>query len=467
MNADILIKNGKVVTPNGILETSILVNDGRISGLGSQTDGITAKKHIDAKGRYIIPGLVDPHMHFGLRNPKDVINAIKEEWEPETCGAIYGGVTTILVMLCSKDEYTPMLRELRDWAKTKSYSNYGFTAVIQNKKHIEEIQTLFEIGVRGFKHFFTAFKGIEGEKIGLNCCEEELLCESFEKIAQIGSSAVAMIHAEDSGIYNYYIDKIKESGQDGLKAWADARPNFCEYLRVEFAARLALEFNLPLHFVHISTKESLEIIKKYKKLGANISAEMVPHTIAVPYEKNDEIGVWGKFVPPLRSQKEIEELWKGIKDGTIEHISSDHCCYTREEKEKGGGKFGSIWNPPPGISNVMEHWLPVLVTYGVKEGKIDIQGLVKICCENNAKRFGLFPRKGCIAPGSDADLVILDIDKPYVVDEKFYHGRNKDISIHFGETLYGRPQTLIVNGETVIEEGELLRGPNGMFVQCF
>ncbi len=454
--ADLIIVNGKIVTPRELIPASISIYQGKIEKIGSRAEMLSGVEEIDAQGGYVIPGLVDPHVHFGLRGPKNVWQAIQEEWKPETCGAIHGGVTTLLVMLCWQQDYLPAIESLTPWAEENSYGDFGYSVVVQNEAHIKELEKLFPKGITSYKHFFTAFKGKEGEQIGLFHCDEGTLFRSFVKIAELGPPALAMVHAEDSDLYNYFIEKVRSSGRDGLEAWADARPNFCESLRVESAALMAEKAKAALHFVHISTKESLEILAKYMQKGVNISAEAVPHTLTVSKHRNSEVGVWGKFVPPLRGPEDMDALWMALRAGVLQHVATDHCCYTREEKERGGGKFGSIWQVPPGISNVMEHWLPVMMTYGVNQGRITIQKLVEVCCENNAKRFGLYPRKGAIVPGADADLVILDPNNRKEVDEKFYHGRNRDISVHWGETLAGIPRYVLLRGKVIVDKGQMV-----------
>jgi dihydropyrimidinase/dihydroorotase len=215
-----------------------------------------------------------------------------------------------------------------------------------------------------------------------------------------------------------------------------------------------MEAHAPIHFVHISCGESVDILRRYKARGLNVSAEVVPANITATFEDQTAIGVWGKFCPPIRGPKELEHLWEGIRSGAIQHVATDHCGYARQEKEGKGGQFGSIWDALPGISNGQEHMLPAIVTYGVRTGRISMQDLVALCCENNAKRFGLYPRKGLLAEGCDADIAIVDLNRERVVDENFYHGRGKDNSLYWGRTLYGYVTDTIVRGHPVIRDGK-------------
>ena len=222
---------------------------------------------------------------------------------------------------------------------------------------------------------------------------------------------------------------------------------------------LALEAHAPIHFVHMSCGESIDILKRYQDRGLDVSAEVVPANIAATFEDWERAGVWGKFCPPIRGPKEKERLWEGIRAGVIQHVATDHCTYTRSEKEAPDGQFGSIWENVPGISNVQEHVLPVMITHGVKTGRISIQRMVELCSENNAKRFGIYPRKGLLAEGMDADIAVVDMDAERMVDETFYHGRGKDHSLHWGQTLYGQVTHTIVMGNIVIADGEAVGKP--------
>jgi len=266
-------------------------------------------------------------------------------------------------------------------------------------------------------------------------------------------------------LYNVFIDRERGAGRDGPKAWNASRPPFVESIRIEMGAKFAYETRAPLYFVHLSNKESIEIVQKYKNMGTRLAAEAVIHTLTVSCDQEDEIGIWGKFIPPLRPWPEIHSMWRGIRAGVFDTIATDHCTYTLEDKTLGQDKFGSIWDIPPGISNVHEHWLPVLWTDGVKTGRITVNELVSLCSETAARHFGLYPRKGAIQPGSDADLVIVDDDNEQVVDESFYHGKDTRFSIYMGRRVVGRPKLTMLRGKVIMKDGIYTGTPgDGKFV---
>jgi len=454
---DTVIANGTVVSAAEIRVASVGVDQGRVVMIADRSVMPPARDTIDADGKLVIPGLVDPHIHFGLAGGPALaeVDRLRRDFEPETRGAAHGGVTTCLLMLLDPDS-PDRIDELIACGNRESYVDFGFVVLIRNREEIARIEPLVDKGVTAFKHFFNAFKkGAVEAASGFGWywgCDERTLYGSLETIHRVGPPAIAMVHAEDNDLFEHFAPAAMRGGKNDLEAWEASRPPICEYPRVEFAAMLAEHTKCPLHFVHFSTARSVEILKRYLDRGVDLSAEAVPHTLTVSKHAWDEVGLWGKFVPPLRGWDEIDALWNGMRAGVIRHVATDHCAWTREEKEAAQGKYGNIWEVPPGISNVHGHWLPVLYTEGVRKGRITIQKLVELCSENNAKRFGLYPQKGVIAVGSDADILVIDPRATHVVDENFYHGRDSSISIHMGQRLIGKPWLTMVRGQTLVKD---------------
>lgn len=460
---DTVIADGTVVSSRDIRVASIAIDGGKVIMVGDQSLMPPARQTINGNGRLVIPGLVDSHIHFGIAGPmSEEVERIKRDFEPETRGAAHGGVTTCLLMLL--DSGSPArLEEMIEWGRARSFVDFAFVVTVRNEEEVHEIEPLVAKGVTAFKHFFNAYKRGPIEASPVHAwyfgCDEATLYSSLETIRRVGTPAIAMVHAEDNDLFNYFGSVAMQMAKRDLEAWESARPPICEYTRVELAAQFAEHTKCPLHFVHFSTARSVEILKRYVEKGVDLSAEVVPHTLTVSKHAWEQVGVWGKFVPPLRGHQEIDALWHAIRAGVIRHVATDHCAYTREEKEQGGGKFGSIWDVPPGISNVHGHWLPVLFTEGVRRGRITLEKLVELCCENNARRFGLYPKKGVIDVGSDADIVIIDPRVEHVVDEQFYHGRDSTISIHMGQRLVGRPWLVMLRGKILVRDWKTMAEP--------
>jgi dihydropyrimidinase len=462
---DTVIVNAKVVTPRDIVHGCIAIDGGKIQMVGPHFLMPKSREVINAEERFVIPGFVDPHVHYGLVGDGTFAENCKRDWRPDSVGAVFGGVTTVMPMLLSTGgSFMPLVKDLMRWGAENSAVDFAFTTIVHLDQHLDDMPALFDMGVTAFKHFFTAFKDEEGG-LAASGVQEGFFYRSLERVRSLGAPALAMCHAEDCELYNVFIARERGKGRDGLRAWADARPPFTEVVRIEMASRLAYEANAPLYLVHLSTGESVETVRKYKSKGTRLAAEAVIHTLTVSCDQEDEVGIWGKFVPPLRKWNEIDALWRGIRAGVIDTIATDHCTYSLEDKTLGQDKFGSLWDIPPGISNVQEHWLPVLWTDGVKTGRIGVQDVARMCSENAARLFGLYPRKGAIQPGSDADLVIVDDTTEHLVNKDFYHGRDPRLSIYQGRRLVGRPKLTMLRGKVVMKDGLFLGShQDGRFV---
>ena len=290
---DTVIINAKIVTPNDITHGCIAIDGGRIEMVGPHFLMPKSREVIDAEERFVIPGFVDPHVHYGIMSEPTFAEHCKHDWKADSVGAAFGGVTTVLPMLQSNESYVPLVEELIGWGNTNSAVDYAFTVIVHQDLHMDDMTALFDKGVTAYKHFFTAFKGGEGYWIGLSDVDEGYLFQSLEKIRALGAPARALCHAEDCELYTVLIEQERAKGNDGLKGWADARPPFTEAVRIEMASRLALETNGPLYFMHLSTDESVKTVQKYKELGANLAAEAVIHTLTVSNDQDDEVGIWG------------------------------------------------------------------------------------------------------------------------------------------------------------------------------
>jgi dihydropyrimidinase len=456
---DTVIHNAKVVTSSEVIAGSIAIDGGRIELIGPSWQMPKCREEIDAGERFVIPGLVDPHVHYGLipEPGGSFASDCKRDWRPDSVGAAFGGVTTVMPMLMAHDSYVPVTKELIGWANENSATDFAMTVIVHDEQHLTDMNELFDLGVTSFKHFFNAYQDEEGEQIQLAPVDEGTLFRSLEKIRGLGPPAIAMVHAEDCGLYSQFIAREIAKGNDGLKAWNDARPPFTESIRVEMASKLAYEARAPLYFVHLSNKESIEIVQRYKHMGTRLAAEAVIHTLTVSCEQEDEVGIWGKFVPPLRSWDEIHNMWRGIHAGVFDCVATDHCTYTLEDKTQGQDKHkGSIWDIPPGISNGQEHLLPVLWTEGVLTGRITVNELAQLTSEKAARHFGLYPRKGAISPGADADLIIVDDSTWHTIDDKFYHGKDTRFSIYMGRKVTGRPKLTMLRGKTIMNDGKFV-----------
>lgn len=463
MDFDLLVRGGTVVTHESRLVVDVGVADGivvAVDNLGNATADYT----LDASGCYVIPGIIDPHVHLSIlsmaEDDEAQLQAIERDLETETLAAAFGGVTTPLVMVNLRGAYSDHLDRLAKSVVERAYVDVGFTAIVSSPDHITEIPKLAEFGLSGFKHFFNAYRKdqqLTDSALALLPADEATFMASLEVIRNVGPPALAMVHAEDVDMIAFLERRQRESSTaTDLRSLALARPAICESLRMRYASELAHHIGCRLHFCHCTSYQGLATIAEFIEMGAPISSEAVTHSLTSTYDVWERVGVWGKFSPPLRDDRHRQALWAGLRRGAIKHIASDHCSWTREEKEAGGGQFGPVWTAQPGISNGLEHLLPAIVSYGIRGGELDWEDFVAVSSFNTARRFGYYPRKGTIQPGSDADLVVVDPDRGEVVGEGFYHGRGRDWSLYWGETLFGRPVATICRGRLVQEMGELI-----------
>ena len=461
---DIIIKNGLVVTPAGVFVGGVAVKGKKIVKVSGDENLPQGKKEIDAGGSYIIPGFIDPHVHLGNDEAGVPFTRIRDDFVTETRGAVYGGVTTCLSYWCQLISYKEKIDQYIEWGTANSHINFGLHLAIQTDRHIEEIEDYTKLGVTSFKHFYNCYKGKTGQQLGHSHADPDMLYRVCEKLHRYGEPGIACIHCEEQDIIYYLEDKVMGEGKNDLKSYTDSRPEFTERMQMLHAMEIARATRAPLYIVHVSIGSGMEDSRKIRDAGYPIYTETCPHYLTHCADMEDEIGNWGKVNTPLRTRSDNEQLWRGIRNGGVTNMGTDHCPYKRESKQLRGGQFGNIWDSLPGICNGMEHWLPVMMTYGVNEGRISIEDMVRVCSTNNARAFGMYPQKGIIAEGSDADIVIVDPNKEAVIDENFYHTRS-DWSIYYGWKVKGLATHTLVNGQLMLEERTFVGKPGtGMYI---
>lgn len=465
--ADLVIKNGKVITPQGVIYGGVATEDGRIVSVGANSQLPHSKRVIDAQENFVIPGLIDAHVHYGAGVDLPLEEAMEVQFPLMTRGAVHGGVTTIGQFVT-----TPVGTSLvAAWDITtkagnrQSYIDYFLHACVVDQNHVAEEEELHRRGTTSFKHFFNPYKPPDGSG-KFRPCDEGTLFRSFELIAKRGYPALGMVHCEEMDIIFVLQERLQKADRKDLAALTESRPNFVEAMRISHALNIAKAAKCPLYIVHISTAEGAEIVAQARREGFPIYTETFPHYLTHTAEMEKEIGCWGKINPPLRYPKDIDAMWHYMRTGDIGHFGTDCSAGSIATKENGGGKHNNIWNSRNGICGGSEHMLPVLMTFGVHAGRISMEDLVRICCYNNARVFGLYPRKGVLSPGSDADITIIDPNKEAVISPKFYHTMG-DYTIYDGWKIKGMARTTIVRGQVMMEEYETVGKPGwGHYLPC-
>ncbi len=449
MPFDTLIRGGDVVLPygDGPRRIDLAITDGRVVAHLEPGADAEAAETIDATGRVILPGVIDPHTHLNLGDPETA-------FETETRAAALHGITTILHFLMSNDPYEAEYKQYRDWGDSQSLIDYGLHAVISTRDQLAEVDKYIdEFGIGSFK-FFMSFRGEEGAYIGLPPIDDGLMYEVLEKLGQRPES-VLCVHTENIEVVWSIRKRLEESGRDDLKAWSESRPPFTE---AEAAARVMLfgrETGSIPYVVHTSTTETLEAARDFRALGGSVYIETCPHYLSHTYES--PVGTYGKQNPPLRSPEDQDALWEAIADGTVDAIGSDHAARLGDRKQ------GTIWSASPGQPN-MPMILPVMLNDGVRARGLPLERVAELTSANVARIFGLWPQKGSLQVGADADIAIVDMDETRTVTAAGLQGR-ADYSIYEGMAYTGWPVRTLVRGKTVTENGEVMASNgNGRYI---
>lgn len=441
MLVDTVIKNCRIVLHDEILSAGLAINEGRIVAIAKDASLPRGDNTIDCKENFVLPGLIDPHVHFGAWFP------FKEDCKTETKAAALGGITTVLHHLTNQGSYFQIFENYKKMADENSVIDICFHFAIMSNEHLKEIEDYVRLGTSSFK-FFMAYRGEEGKQIGISAADDGLLFEGFQKIGELGPPAVPMVHAENVEIAYRLKARLVNQGRKDLAAWSEARPTFCEDENILRAAYIARTAKSPLYVVHVSSEEGVESISKLKPF-MHLYAEATPHHLTLT--KETDLGTLGKVGPPLRDSRSVAKLWWGIESGVIDCIGSDHVPVTKEKKG------GDIWAAPPGLPSI-GLMLPIMITEGVRKNRISLEKVVKLCSYNTAKIFGLHPSKGSLRVGSDADLLIVDLAKRVKFKPDILPSV-ADFSPYEGMDLTGWPQLTMVRGNIIVEDGQVVGEP--------
>lgn len=433
MKADLVIRNARVVTHAGEFHGGVAAADGRIVAVGSDDALPAAAREIDADGHALLPGVIDPHCHLGVNYPYD------EDMRDQTAAAASGGITTILLYIRNKGEsYIPFYEERRAVGEANVHIDFGFHFGIQREEHIHEIPRIAEeTGVRSFKLYF----GYEHDNpIGIVPATDGWVYATMRAAAQLPGGVVS-VHCENTGIATWLKDEMMATGRQDLGAYTESRPAFCEVETVQRMIFLAEQTGCPLYVVHTTAAGAPPIAELARARGVDVTIETCPHYLTRSCYDED-LDMRAKISPPLRDRTEVEGLWQAIFAGQVRSLGSDHVPFFPKSGE-------DLWKEKPGI--VSFPWeLPLLITEGVHKRGLSLSRLVEMNSYTPAKRFGLYPHKGALQPGADADLVLVDLD----TEREVVH-EGKGTSIYEGMKLKGWPVLTVARGNVVYEDGEV------------
>lgn len=458
---DLLLKNGNIVTPTDTYVADIAVKDGVIAAVGKLENRYPAKREIDLFGKYVLPGVIEPHMHveapfMGCFGQLDFYTASKV--------AAFGGVTFFMDFSNAKagDSVLERVKARRE-EMAKSAIDYGIHAkfVEATPRIIDEIKEIVDYGCPSFKMFMTYKK--EGVMI-----DDEGMIRVLEAAVQYG--ALPGVHAESNAIAELNVERMREAGALDWTHFPRSKPNLCEKEAVDRAINLARYTGSPLYIFHLSSKEGLKSVETARQNRQKVIAETCPHYLLLDESLyDDENGYLAIMSPPLRSHADNDALWKGLADGGISAIGSDNCTYSIEEKQRflerdGQGKIMPDFTKVVNGVNGLEERLPLLLEYGVYQKRLTLNQVCAITSYNPARIFGLYPKKGVIQPGSDGDLVVVDLAATGEITDRSLHYENS-YTLYNGRRLHGLPVMTISRGRIMVENGVFYGEPgSGRFI---
>jgi allantoinase len=446
---DVVIRGGTVVTEDGVQLADVAVTSGRIAALLTPGTETAASEVIEASGLHVLPGAVD--IHFHVRAP-----AYPERGtvSSETKAAAAGGVTTLFEMPISKPCCaTPeVFRNRRDLFADQAYVDFALYGAPGTLDPIN-IAGMVEEGAIGFKIFMTeAPKGRDDEFIGLCLPQEGPLLEALHLVADSG--LVTSVHAESSPLLKYFTDKLLKTGRNDPSTHGESRPPVVEALAIAKLLTLNQQAGASLHVAHVTSRMAVDTIRMFQEQGMNVTAETCPQYLLFTEAELAKFGSYAKINPPLRTMDDQEALWDALKDGTLSSVATDHSPFTVEEKEKART---DIWAAPPGAPGI-EELVPGMLN-AVANGRLSIQQAVALMSTNGAKRFGLYPRKGVIAVGADADFAVVDLNSETVIrKEELYTQARLGDHLYDGMTFQGKIDRTILAGRTIFD-GKIVGQP--------
>lgn len=438
----ILIKNGRIITATDDYVADIFIEAEIISAIGKNLN-VQADTIIDASGKLIMPGGIDPHVHLDM---PFMGTSSSDNYETGTRAALYGGTTTVIdfVLQTQGKSLQSALQEWKGRSDNNAVGDYSFHMAVTdfNDDTKKEIQHFIEVeGITSFKTFM-AYKGVlminDSQMVGL-----------MQEVKKHGG--LINVHATNGDMIDYLIAQHKSEGKLSPLYHYLSQPEVTEAEASSRFADMADYTGCPGYIVHLTCEGALNAVRFATRRNQHVFVETCIQYLILDarlYEQNFEGAKW-VMSPPLREKKDQETLWAGLNQGLVNVVATDHCPFTWEQKHMGKDDFSKIPNGHPAIENRME----LLFSEGVNKGRITLNKFVEVACTNAAKIFGMFPKKGTIAVGSDADIILLDPNEKHTISAKTHH-MNVDYSAYEGWEVKGKVKTVLLRGKVVIDNNE-------------
>ena len=447
-----LFKNGTVVSGRGTRRADVLVEDEKILQVARGISDPLART-VDVTGKLLLPGFIDAHTHFDL----DVCNTTTaDDFDSGTRSAIRGGTTTVVDFACpNKGESLHYGLDL--WHKKadgKCWCDYGFHMTIDdwNEDIEREIDDMYAAGISSFKMYMTYPAMMIGD---------EAMYKALKKLKEKGG--ICGVHCENSGVINALIEEKRAAGAMGVASHPETRPDYLEAEAVGRLLRIAQAVDIPVVIVHLTNAAALAEVHAARRRGQKVYVETCPQYLVLDDSVyyNEDYSRAARYVcaPPLRKSAVCRALWAGLRRGEIQTVSTDHCSFTLEQKEAGRGDFTKIPGGLPGVEARGE----LVYSFGVATRKISLAAMCRVLSENPAKLYGMFPRKGVIAPGADADIVVYDPRADHIL-------RAEDMVSRAGYTPYegfvtrGSIAQVWLRGRLMVEDGQVVGDRMGQYI---
>jgi len=469
---DLAILGGMVVVPHlGAFRCDIGVRDGRIAALADAIAPGEAAEVVDARGRLVLPGAVDSHFHLGIYRD------LAQDAESETRSALAGGVTTVISYfrtgqhyLNKTGPYRTIFPEVLAATVGHAHSDFGYHIGVMTNAQLDEVDWLVgDQGVGSFKYYMF-YKGLNLTSDSTRGTEYTMsdvydlghLYRLMERVAAASQKYAARgrvslsLHCEQAELIRVFIEEVKRAGPSGLEGYHRSRPPLTERLSIAEAMVLADATRCPVNLLHLSSAEAVTAGMQGRREfpHLDIKLETTLHHLALTHATAH--GILGKVNPPIRTDADREALWQAVLDGRIDTVVSDHACCAEEEKQR------DLWAALPGFGGTALLY-PYLVSEGPKRG-LSLARIAELASTNAARAFGLYPRKGTIAVGADADLVVLDPEREEVVTPELLHSA-QDFTPFAGLSVRGWPTHTVLRGQVVFEQGKVRGRPSGQYLR--
>ena len=447
-----LIKNGTCVNPSGEFQADIAISEGKIVQI-AQAINPASERVLDAMGQFVLPGIIDAHVH--LPWPSSAFDSV-DDYTSGSTAAMCGGVTTIIeyVVPDESGSILPALDKQMALGESDSYVDFAFHAILRKitPQTLKEMKESVKRGITSFK-VYTAYRGFQ---LG----DEDILT-ILRSCKDLG--ALVCFHAEDGVIVNKATGWLVQNGKTDIQYYPEAHPAAADESATHRVITYAKFLDARIHIVHVNTDSAASMIGEANRAGWPITGETCPQYLIFTedvYKTGNPEANYFVLAPCIRTESDRLALWRAIESNELQMVATDHCPYTSAQKLENVGDFRNI----PGGAGGIETSLPILYTYGVEQKRLSVSRLVEVMSTNPAKIFNLFPRKGIIAVGSDADLIIYNpISETRISAEKLHS--NTDHTIYEGLDVKGQVVKTILRGEVVSENGApVLKAPSGQYL---